>query len=844
MLPTRRFYQPRTRTRITIAAEVCGDQWEVRVVEQRKDGTRSERPAEGPVSLEAALARADAIGAELAREGYEPSGLGWALEDLAARDDRRKGHGARRAGRIGDPRAFEPLLKLLAGGWADLHDVARALGRLGDDKAAILLRELASSPDQHKRRAGVEALRLLGPTTSGLGEVADKALARIAARDPEVGALLRELPANGPATDALHIAVGNATAQKGELIDDLYELGTPVAVAAVLHWLRSIPLIRGDDGRAWCTISRKDYWVAVKSVFKRAIWRRDAAVIGRLAYIIERSRSGGGWHKLAMSLTRKPGYTSIFSAATRRWALREVERTLGDLGRNEPAGYTRLAVEILLQYGLEDGRGRSGMFVITLTRSMGQHRIETGGGGAERNAELRRDLRRDRSRHEPFPELWNADGAAVVRLFAEARSREVARFAYDVYRDAHADRGLLEGVDDAVLIAMLDGVLGEVAQLGIDELRRRFDPAAPDLDLIDRLIGHDAARVRGLGDEMLERSVGAWRGDAERVRRFLCARHPETRAVVGRLAAEILAGTDGAWRGELLRRLLIALRVEETSEGVHAELVRFIRTHLLDELVQRTPAIEALDTLATGSPAARELMGSVLARLEVDPEEVGFGRIVDLADDEVASVRAAGRGLIERGIAHFRDDPSAVLCLLESDWDDTRVFAIDLARDRLDLLRLGIDGVVGLCDSNRSDVQDLGWSLVRENLASLPIAELYERLAEHPAPRVRLRAAELVLAHAAPGPDPMLRLRGFFKRVLFSVRQHQHRAVKRRLVVFLRERALEDATSARVVIDVLGELVHAHGRLDLEGALETLAAVKLRWPELDVPLALEGPACS
>src|SRR5262249_37717098 len=155
-------------------------------------------------------------------------------------------------------------------------------------------------------------------------------------------------------------------------------------------------------------------------------------------------------------------------------------------------------------------------------------------------------------------------------------------------------------------------------------------------------------------------------------------------------------------------------------------------------------------------------------------------------------------------------DPSVLFVLVESDWEDTRALAFDLLRRWTDAATLGLDGVLGLLDSNRPDVQELGRELATRHLGELPAGELAFRLAQHPHPGMRDFALDLVRKHLPRGDDALARVQGFCRSALLDL--WPQRPVKRGIVEFLAARGLEDERQAAVAAAVLGDLVRVQGR--------------------------------
>jgi hypothetical protein len=179
----------------------------------------------------------------------------------------------------------------------------------------------------------------------------------------------------------------------------------------------------------------------------------------------------------------------------------------------------------------------------------------------------------------------------------------------------------------------------------------------------------------------------------------------------------------------------------------------------------------------------------------------------------------------------LKADPSMLFALTDCEWKDTRTFAFELLRGPVDVAALGLDGIVGLCDSNREDVQAFGREMALKHFDSLDSAELLHRLAEHPSPVIRRFAVDLAVAHLKEGFVALSRLEAFFRRALLDVLPD--RREKRLVVEFLRERGLRDERQAEVASRVLGEFVRTRAKADFELALDALVRLKLQYPQVE-----------
>ena len=247
---------------------------------------------------------------------------------------------------------------------------------------------------------------------------------------------------------------------------------------------------------------------------------------------------------------------------------------------------------------------------------------------------------------------------------------------------------------------------------------------------------------------------------------------------------------------------------------------------------------EIIDWLGRTSIALLTLASDLFAGRTESVPEMGLERLAWLAQHNIAVVRAGVQQYLRKAQTYFRSDPSLLLVLAESSWQDTRAVAVELLRVSLRPESLGLEEVLGLLDSNQVEVQNLGQEFAALRLAHLPTDELIFRLVQHPHPNMRQFALELVLKHLPEGAEALARMERFFRTALFDV--WPQRALKERILAFLAQRGLQDEYQAAVAIRILSDVVRVQGRADFERALETLVRLRLAYPEVDSPLRLHG----
>jgi hypothetical protein len=791
--------------------------------------------AHGPFPVEEAAGRVNEAVQALRADGFWPSGL-HAL--LTALQDSRSAVRARAAARLGwrrDRDAVDDLLAVLPNAGDDTCAILDALGAIGDPKAVPVVRPYAERKLLSRRRSAVEALRNLGDT-DGLAQARQRNLDQLPVGVQIALAGIDENKTDPATFEQLVKAVQAAEAKlRGLIMDSLYELATPATVGAVLVLLRAVKF------------DQPFVWRYVKSIFKRAMLRHDPMTFGLSAHDIESQ----GRNTVGTTASVKSGYDGaqrsvrVFGRKTQNFLRGLSWRYLRDLARYRPGLYPYHAAEAVIHYSPEDAEQASGLYGVYASCYVMQKVVY----GRSQRLKFNSRTWRTRfvsvkhqtpptdAREESFPDLWEAQPRAYLRVLGWAKLPEVHRFAARAVSRDHRD--VLHAAPLDEVVPLLNAPYEPTVQLGLQELERRFDPKNPDWALLERLLKDEREPARILGRNWLRQTAPLWANDPARALAFLELPDGVSRAIAADLLIAHL-GADPQVRRTLADGVLARLRAAEPSEGAHEALSRVAREALADELNARLTVADLAKMVSHGSPAAQAMAGALLGRRPEALAELGLERVAELAGHEIAAVRAAAHQLIRAAHDRLRESHALLFTLVESEWEDTRHFAMEMLRKVVPWGEEGLDGFVGLLDSNRVEVQDLGRDLVRQYFPRLPVAELIGRITEHPHPNVRRFALELVVGHLPPGAEPLSRLSQFFRSALFDV--WPERRVKRQVIDFLAKRGLEDEGQAAVAAGLLGEFVRLQSRGDFERALEALARIRLAFPKADNPLTLRAEA--
>jgi hypothetical protein len=831
-----RLYNPKGPDRVAVLsaepARAGTGTFLIRLARGPRTGKLLRGSAFGPYPAEVVDQKMEELVDALRAEGFGRAGLDALLDTLESPDPATRARAAARLGWLRAREAAGPLLDALPRAVDETCALLDALGAIGDPRAIPAVRDYATRKLLSRRRSAVEALRNLGDSV-GLAEAIARAREQLPT--PLRGALDAIDPHDSGAKSVETLAQAVRaleTMYQGLALDTLYEIGTPAAIGSIRTVLAGV-----EFGRPYL-------WRYIKSIYKRSLLRHDHATFGWIAREIEAQarRTSGTEAEVKSGYDGVQRKMPIFRRVTQDHMRRLGWRYLRNLAAHRPTQYAHAAAEALVAYSPDDAEEPEGLRG-EFARCYLLHRVLWGSSSRftldDRRLTFRfRDAKAAKpqpwDREEAFPELWDTSPTAYLRVLGAARLPEAHVFAARAIGGPH--RAVLEAARTDAILPMLRAPYAPTVQLGLDELERRFDPQRPDWPLLDQVLSDPLPQARQLGRRWLRLTAPLWTRDQEWVLVFLAFPDAETASLAAELAAESLRDRP-AIRQALAVRLLALLLVPEASPGTHDVYSRVGREALADEIGSLLGVPDLLTMITGSSPPAQALAGVLLARRPEAVAQLGLEGLAALAQHEVAAVRAASHALLRSAIPQLRDDPSLLLLLVESDWDDTRNLAFDLLRREVDTETLGPEALMGLLDSNRKDVQDVARELVKKHLADLKPRVLVSRLIEHPHLNMRRFALDLAVEYLPDGADELARLAWFFRAAVLDL--WPDRLIKRRVIDFLLGRGLRDHYQAEVAAQILGEFARIDVRGDIEHALEALARLSLAYPGLKSPVVVE-----
>ncbi|HEX5060893.1 MAG TPA: hypothetical protein VFV99_16110 [Kofleriaceae bacterium] len=396
----------------------------------------------------------------------------------------------------------------------------------------------------------------------------------------------------------------------------------------------------------------------------------------------------------------------------------------------------------------------------------------------------------------------------------------------------------LREVSAEVLRDMLKHPLAALGELAGELVLRHAHRDTLPVDLIETMLASKFATVRTLGGRVLAATPPeVAKDDLEALVMFATSGNAELREATRTLLGEVAKRYPDVGR-TLADRLIDAL-LKTQPPGAPAHIVTLLKAELAPVLPQK-PAQTILRLIGALSPHARDAGGLLLHQLA--PDDIGLDDIARLASHENLSVRQGAWALARASVSRYRIAPVALAKLLDSDWEDTRQFAIGFIRDDIGGDKLSADAIITICDSIRPEVQDLGKSLLHQQFREADAPRYLERLAEHPSTNLQLLVSTLLDRAFDFGTDiqKLQILVPYFATVLSQV--NRGRVAKERVLALLRREAAKSHEAAAVLAPLLDRQSATAAITQKHPIIATMVDVHHLYPDVPLPISIIVPA--
>ncbi len=391
----------------------------------------------------------------------------------------------------------------------------------------------------------------------------------------------------------------------------------------------------------------------------------------------------------------------------------------------------------------------------------------------------------------------------------------------------------LKDLPPTVLRDMIAHPLAAIGELAGEIMMRHDQRDSLPADLLESLLASPHAGVRAAGARILATlPPEIAKDDPQAIILFATSANAElrehTRSLVGAIAQQF---PDV---GRVIADTLIDALMQKQPEGAPAHIVSLLRAELAHVLPAKSPAM-IMRLVNAFSPHAREAGGILLGQL--GPDDLGLDDIARLANHEILAVRQGAWRIATLAIDRYRVAQVAVSRLVDSQWEDTRAFAMDLIGR---LGTLSADAIIAITDSIRPEVQALGKQLLFAQFSTADAGKYLLRLSEHPSTNLQLLVSGLLEHHLQGDLARLAALVPYFTTVLSQV--NRGRVAKERVMSVIRREASRTAEGARILAPLLDRQSATIAITQKHPLIATMVEVHHVFPDVTLPITVSAPA--
>ncbi len=373
----------------------------------------------------------------------------------------------------------------------------------------------------------------------------------------------------------------------------------------------------------------------------------------------------------------------------------------------------------------------------------------------------------------------------------------------------------------------------EVQALGGRILLKHRTPAKdlPD-DLFMALFQAGSPHIRALGVQLLGQLPDIVLLNKEQVFASFClSESPEMRKaakpVIGRLASK-----NKEFGDHIAAHLYSAFLFKESSDGLHQDLYRLFTEELSGSVDVFDPS--KTWNLLHSKHLQANLLGAYIVKHTQNIEHFTMPQIVSLAGNELHDLRETAWNFYRRHPDRIKQEAEAALGIVDSRWDDTRVFAFEYFRSTFTEQDWTPDLLVSLCDSTREDVRAFGRSMITRFFDEKHGADYLLRLSQHPSADLQVFATNYLEGYASGHLGRIRKLEPYFVTILSQV--CKGRVAKDRVFHFLQTEALNEREAAVVAARILTRQSATMAIGDKAACIEILRDIHQTYPDLETPL--------
>lgn len=432
-----------------------------------------------------------------------------------------------------------------------------------------------------------------------------------------------------------------------EILDVIYEIDNEIVRPALIEIISKAPF-------------KPNYFQRIRHIFKMAEYRLDEEVFGIIAYRFDKEfgsfnnpkfsqwnpqtrRYSAGKTGRYQEELKQPDSNKAYSKQTREYLRSRVWRTLEKLGQESNPDYVKMAVGVLLQYSDSDGiHGLNpGSFADYLAFSQILYKN-------------RNRYASNENRDEAFPQLWQEQPEALLKLLLESQCNLVHIFAVSALQNC---KQFHSSINIDTIIQLLNKPYEITAQFGYKLALKKYDSNNPDKTLILALANCLSKPARKQAYKWIKPNQGKFIQDSSFIAGLITSNQSETRQfakgllskavikdsnaqiIIGKIISELISNKEGLGEvetSELIKEAseILLLTFPSQLRTLNLNVINDLLTHPIVE-IQELGARILLNHQIPAKDLPSHIIESLLASENQDLRVLGIRLFGQLPDDKL-----------------------------------------------------------------------------------------------------------------------------------------------------------------------------------------------------------------
>lgn len=299
------------------------------------------------------------------------------------------------------------------------------------------------------------------------------------------------------------------------------------------------------------------------------------------------------------------------------------------------------------------------------------------------------------------------------------------------------------------------------------------------------------------------------------------------------LAVEKLKAERNQDASQFYRELVDHLFQAEPAEGVHEYLISLL-TNNLREFINQVDHQLFWRLSQAKSHGAKLFAAALIGNFEDSNFSVRQWAL--LANQESKAIRDRAIEFFRANLVLVKEQMLEALPLLNSQWNDSKQFALDYFKTEFKAEDWSAEVMVGICDNPDIELQDLGRDLILNHFDT-ELGHFYlTRLSQHPSVNVQLFVTQLLADFVDDSVESLEQLNNYFVTVLSQV--NKGRVAKNRVLKFLLDKAKLNTDNASFVASILARISASAAIQEKASYLVAMRDLKIQYPQIDLPIQI------